>query len=483
MPRAEQQVRKAEAAAHTEQGHEALRTPSLRASIFEGMAGSVMLGAGETYISAFAVFLGATAFQIGLLGTAPLVCSAVTQLAAVWLIGRVASRRSLLVRLTLVQALCWALIAALPAALGTGPGAVAALISIVLVYHGVNGLTVPVWNSLIGDMVPSAMRGFFFGRRSRFISIASFLSIAGAGRLLHLAQRFGNALAGYEIIFGIAAAARSVSSWCLSRHDDPPFKVLREHHFTFWDFLRRGPRSNFARFVFFAALVNFSVFFAAPYFAVYMLRDLGLDYFEYTVVLATAVVGQVITLQYWGTLSDRIGNKMVLDVSIYGVALVPLLWIFGSAMWWLIVIQLISGFAWAGYNLAVANFLFDAVTPPKRARCVAYQSAVNSVFLLAGSMLGAFTATHAGSALPFHHWFAVPASPYLFVFFVSALLRFSVALFLRSIFREVREVEPLRKRDLIFRVVYVRPPGRFVFRPIDSVTNGHENGDDDEEKE
>ena len=459
------------------------RDGSLQASIREGMASSVMLGAGETYLGAYAVFLQGTALQIGLLGTIPLVFSALTQLAAVWLITIVKSRRKVLVRLSLLQAFCWVLAACLPAVFGIGSRGVTALIVIVLLYHALNGLIIPIWNSLIGDLVPAELRGSFFGRRSRFISLASFIAIIGAGKLLYAAERIAMPLLGYTCIFSTACLARLGSSYYLTRHADPPFSITPEHHFSFWNFLRRGPRSNFARFVFFAGLVNFSVYFAAPYFAIYMLRDLKLTYLQYTMVLGAAFVSQIVTLQYWGALSDRAGNKKILDLCVYGVAIVPLFWLFGSALWWLILLQLFSGFTWAGYNLAVANFLFDAVTPPKRARCVAYQSVVNSVFLLAGSLLGAYTATHASAVIPFERWFEVPASPYLFIFLISGMLRLLVAIFFRSIYKEVRDVETMRKRDLVFRIVHIRPPGRFVFRPIDSLTNEHGRQANEEELE
>jgi len=104
-------------------------------------------------------------------------------------------------------------------------------------------------------------------------------------------------------------------------------------------------------------------------------------------------------------------------------------------------VQIVSGLAWAGFNLAAANFLFDAVSPPKRGRCVAYQSAINGVFVLAGSMTGGYLATHVGQPLHFWSWFNVPESPYLLLFLLSALSRGLVVAFFLRIFREVRPVE------------------------------------------
>lgn len=455
-----------------------IKTRSLRASIYEGMASAVMMGAGENYLGAYAVFLQATALQIGVLGTLPLLFSSLSQLGAVWIIGKVNSRRRLLSSLAAIQAFIWILAALLPSFFGSSAKCVTALIGLIIVYQAIGGLIVPIWNSLLGDMVPATLRGLFFGKRSGFVSVASLIAILGAGQVLHAAEVVRSPMTGYLIIFGIAFVFRLGAAYSYRFHDDPPFSVSREHHFSFWDFLRRTPHSNFARFVLFAGLMNMATYFSAPYFAIYMLRDLKLSYNLYTILLAASIAAQMLTMQYWGILADRFGNRKILLLCAKGVAIVPLVWLFSANIWYLIFIQFFSGLVWAGYNLSVSNFLFDAVTPPKRARCVAYQSVVNGVFILTGSLLGAYTATHAGHALPFEDWFYVPASAYLLIFFISGIMRLLVALGLESLFKEVREVEPIRQRDLIFRVVQIRPLGKLVFRPIESLTNGHNHEED-----
>lgn len=61
---------------------------TLRHSVRDGVAYSVMAGGGETYFSAFALFPKATAPQVGLLATLPPLLGSLAQLLAVWLGGR-----------------------------------------------------------------------------------------------------------------------------------------------------------------------------------------------------------------------------------------------------------------------------------------------------------------------------------------------------------------------------------------------------------
>ena len=58
---------------------------SLQHSLRDAVAYSVMTGSGETYLSAFAVFLKATTAQIGLLASLPPLIGSFAQLLSAWL--------------------------------------------------------------------------------------------------------------------------------------------------------------------------------------------------------------------------------------------------------------------------------------------------------------------------------------------------------------------------------------------------------------
>jgi MFS family permease len=132
------------------------------------------------------------------------------------------------------------------------------------------------------------------------------------------------------------------------------------------------------------------------------------------------------------------------------------MWLVSNHWVYLAAIQFYSGFMWAGFNLAAANFMFDAVSAPKRARCAAYQALVNGAFVCAGTLLGGFLAGNVASPLPALPWLPNPASPLLFLFFLSGIVRvFAAAYFLPRV-REVREVERIRHRELVFRVAQIR---------------------------
>jgi MFS family permease len=326
-----------------------------------------------------------------------------------------------------------------------------------MIYQAAGGVGLPVWNSLIGDLVPSDIRGRYFGQRNRLTGLSAFIALIFAGVILDLFARAGIARWGFVTTFALAFLSRLNSVRWLARYEDPAFSIASDQVFTFRQFLRRSPHSNFAKFVFFIGAINLSVAFSAPYFALYMLRDLKFSYVEFTVVTGMMTLSQFLTFRYWGGISDRFGNKKILNVCGLGVAVVPMLWLVSHWMPYLLAIQIFCGVVWSGFNLASNNFLFDAVTPPKRARCVAYQGLVNGIAIFIGSLAGGFMAGHLPRSLSIGHWTWAPAFMLPVIFFTSSIMRLIAAgLFLRR-FKEVRQVAPIRHRDFIFRISHIRP--------------------------
>ncbi|MBW1783684.1 MAG: hypothetical protein JRL30_23455, partial [Deltaproteobacteria bacterium] len=233
--------------------------PSLKASMRDGVSHAVMLGAGETYLGPFGIFLRATTLQVGMLASLPQLFGAVMQWASAITMDRFTSRRRVIVAGALSQGLLWLPISLLPFFLGSGELTVWVLIGLALLYHGTNGAVVPVWNSLIGDLVPTDVRGRFFGNRNRFCGISTFSALLMAGGVLQIFAQRHQVIWGYLIIFLTALAARLNSVRWLARYANPPFSLSPEQVFTFRQFLWRSPHSNFAKFVFFVGAINFSV--------------------------------------------------------------------------------------------------------------------------------------------------------------------------------------------------------------------------------
>lgn len=418
---------------------------SLRASFKDGVCAAFMAGVTDYYATPAALFLGATVQQVGLITALPNLLSSLSQFFSVQVIYWVGGRLKLLVRLVLSQATLILCIAMLPVVQATHR---VELLLIFLILAGMcGGLAGPAWGSLMSDYVPARKRGQYFGWRNRSVGAVTVASVIASGLLLNFFhQRYYGA--GFWMIFSLAAAARYCSGYFISRMDEPPHRQDPASDFTFVMFLRRFRESNFLRFVMFSGCLTFATYLAAPFFAVFMLRDLQLSYLTYMALQVCTSLAALVALPLWGKHADLVGNVRVLRLSSFLATLIPIFWLFSQNSVYLMGVQMVSGFAWSGVTLSAGNFIYDAVTPQKRIRCIAYFNVINGVALFFGSSLGGYLA----SRLP-----PVFGYPLLGLFALSCFCRLIFYLFLSRSFHEVRAAHDVSIQELFFSVVGIRP--------------------------
>jgi len=402
------------------------------------------MGFTTEYITPYALALKASVNHIGLLNAFPNLVSSLAQLKAADVARYVGSRKKIITSLVFLQALMGIPIILIPYVC-KGYEAIA-LIICVTIFTSLQGFANPVWASMMSDYLPRNKRGRYFGWRNTVLGAVTIVCLFLAGLILQAFR--DNVLRGFLIIFSASTAARFVSWYFLTRMFEPPQHYRPDAIFSFFDFLRRARQSNFARFVFFCGALNFSVSLASPYFSVFMLRDLKFDYLTYTILISTANLAIILTIGRWGVNADRIGNVRVLRITSLFIAGLPLWWIICHRPVFLVLAQTVSGMAWAGFNLCSLNFIYDAVTPAKRTRCISYFYFFNGIALFFGSLAGGFLA----GRLP-------PLFGYrlLSLFLLAAVIRFAVVLFFAPKIKEVRPVKNVSSWDLMFNVIGLKP--------------------------
>ncbi|MHB8729671.1 MAG: MFS transporter [Sulfuricaulis sp.] len=423
---------------------------SLRHSVRDGVAYSFMAGAGETYFSAYALFLKATTAQISWLAAFPSLLGSFAQLLSAWLASRTGQRKTIVLLGVALQTLMWLPIVWLPYFFPTH--AVAALIVCVALYYAGGHLAAPAWNSLMGDLVPERRRGRFFARRGRLMSITTFIALVFAGFLLHLGKSEAHTRIAFSLIFSLAALARVYSAVQLARMHDPlpvPHPLDLPPLAGWW---ARARSSDFARFTLFMSAMNFAVAIASPFFAVFMLRDLHFTYLQYMSALAFSVLLQFLTLRTWGRLGDIFGNRLVMLATGCLIPVFPVLWLISSHYGYILCLQALGGLCWAGFSLSASNYLYDVSPPDRRAVFTAVHNVLSSLTLFAGALLGGFLSLVVPDKFTLFGHGVTWTSSLWALMLVSTLARTAVVLGLLPPLREVREVRRLTPAGLMLRV-------------------------------
>lgn len=419
---------------------------SLDVSLKEGIPASLMMGITDYYLIPFGLFLGATTQEIGFLAAFPNLVGSIAQLFAVKAVRAAGSRLSFIVGCAASQAAL--LIPAACLALRVFPGRIGTLIALMVGFRVLANLIGTAWGSLMSDYLPPEKRGSYFGWRSQWVGVAGVVGMCFGGCLLYFMRRISPAL-GFFILFLSASLFRFASVLLLNKMTDLPLVRTPGSDFTFLMFMRRFRESNFVKFVLFVSSITFATHLAGPYFSVYMLRDLKYDYLHYMAVHLSAVVSGLVAFPIWGKHADLVGNARILKLTSFGVPLVPFLWLVSGNPVYLMIVEAYAGFVWCGFNLSSTNFIFDAVSPAKRVRCIGYFTLINGVSIFLGATLGGFLADQ----LPILFKYQL-----MTLIFLSGVLRMLAHFFLERHFQEVRAtVKAVSSGELFFSVVGIKP--------------------------
>lgn len=439
-------------------------------SVKDGVLWSLMFGLSENYLTPLAVIFGAQAIHTSLIQGMGQLGVAVSQLAGASYLQRHPTRKILTLVGNAVHALSW-LVVFFGAYFLKSPW-------IILIAYAigtaVSNFAGPGWNSWMNDLVPSKIRGAYWGKRNNIMGIAQFAAILGSGLALQFAQPHGFSLPVFALMFCLAFVFRLSSIYYLNATYEPPMECPPEaERMHFLPFLRDLGQNPFGRFVIFSVLTTLVVNLMVPLVSIHLLKGLGLNYIEYTLVTMASMVMNFLAMSYWGPLGDRFGSYRVITVTAALLPFIAIAWAFVRPTPALIVLQLFSGFVWAGFNLSTSTYIFDSVSRAHTAKSIAYFQFLNSFAAFLGSLAGGgLSLLTPHIAVGFFHGQRLEL-----VFLLSGLLRGLVAALLLKNFSEVRKVESAPP----LRYFYIYQPLTVFFARIQSLAELFKDGRHEDE--
>lgn len=428
---------------------------SLEMSIREGSMSSVSSSFGLSYLSPFALLLNATAAQMGILFAIISLLPSIVQLKASEFIRKF-SRKKIVLWGAMIQILLWIPIISTGVLFYMGvPHMIWVLIVFIGLFYTFGAINQPAWFSWMGSLVPEEKRGKYFAQRNRMAGFSGLIAMIIGAIILDTTKGIGVAngnilgytLFGFGILFTFAALIRLDSRRLLVKQYEPRLKVRKKDGFSFWQFLKMAPSTSFGRFTLFRGILSIGVGISGPFWAVYMLRDLGFSYMWFMGITVSEIMFQLMFLPLLGKFSDRFGNIKLMRVCSWLIVTMPLLWMssifinsgLGVKIYLLLVPAVVGGFSWAGYNLATNNYVYDAVRQRKRGYGVAYMNLIVGVGTFIGACIGSIVA-----------WIGISfMSTILFIFLISGIWRFFVAIFGIRYLKEVRHVKKFSSHYLI----------------------------------
>jgi MFS family permease len=361
---------------------------SLKLSIIDGFLCSLMVGAGESYLPAYALSIGMGEVFAGYLATLPLVGGAVLQLFTPRILHRVHSHKNWVVSSAFVQAL--AFLPLVYFSLTRAPN-FWVLFAVLTLYWGAGFSAGAAWTFWMGRLVPGERSANYFSRRGKIVQAGVLVGIVGGGVALHNKVEVGPFTSVFSMLFLFACVCRIFSSFVLSKKvfvndwaAEDPIHRLRDSWKTFWQ--GRHKKKFFMYLVPFQMAVNVSSPFVTPY----MLAQMKMNYGQYMGAIAAMMVGKIISLSVIQKIKHNLDGFRLLVLGTLMVSPMAALWALSENYYYVVGLQVLSGLTWACFEVGLSLIFFKDLKQEEKVPVLTIYNLLNSVAIIGGTFLGGF---------------------------------------------------------------------------------------------
>ncbi len=329
-------------------------------------------------LTGFARALGAGDLVYGVIMAMP-VAGGIVQVFASYFLESTGKRKFIFLFFGFIHRFLWIPIALIPLFVPPSHNAfrIWAVTILITISSTANSIVGVAFSSWMGALVPMETRGRFFSKRTMICTITGAIAGMGAGKLLDLMPGFN----GYAIVFVTVALFGAADIFCFIWVKDPPMErkteklpFLKLLHLPFTN-------KNYIKLIVFVSVWCFGVNLAGPFFNVYMLEYLNMDFF--TISIFCQLLGNVSTIIFirsWGRVVDLNGNKPVLALCCSILIILPLMWIFTTPQNYYVVllINFLAGICWPGYEMTTMNMSIWLAPEENRSIYIACYTLVTS---------------------------------------------------------------------------------------------------------
>lgn len=356
----------------------------------------VLSGSAINFLNIYAVRLGATALQIGLIGAMSAVVSLLLAIpAGRWLQTRNTNRA--IFWTSVIYRIGFLAFIFLPWFLDASAQVVAIIVLTFLMAIPLTPLGVG-FNALFAEAVPERYRAHVAGIRNIMLSVMFMVTSVVSGAILENVEF----PVGYQIVFGIGAFGAAMSSFHLYfirplqtdssalpsapkpdslRAALSPRNVLATLRLDIWN-------TKFRKVLLALGGFHLAQYLALPLFPLYFVNYLNLNDDHIGIGTALFYLAVLLGSTQLGKFVQRLGNKNVTGWGVVGLAVYPFLLAYSSQVWQYYGISLFGGLVFAFVNGAFANYMLEHIPASDRPSHLAWYNVALNAAILTGSLGG-----------------------------------------------------------------------------------------------
>lgn len=371
---------------------------------------SLMVGAGEAYFAAYALKLGFSELQAGLITTVPIVIAGLIQVLSHYGINTVKSFKKWTLYCVFLQSMTFLLLAFGESLIHSN---YLILFLIVTFYWSIGLSITPGWNSWISSLMEGENVRRFFSTRNTILAIGTLSGLILSGLTLQFSSDSIFGVDKFKFLFMVCFTFRITSFLTLTKVKDVLFVPVKNMRSNFRKMNNFDNDYFIIRFIVFSGLIKLGVYFSASFFSPYMLKQLNLSYLEYMLILASAYSGRAILGKLIKPYLENYNINRIYFWASMGIGLIPILWILSKSFYYILVLEIFTGVLWGAFEIAFFVTCFEEIKVEKQATYMSLYNLLHTVFIGIGCLSGAFLFYYLGSEI----------NSYYIIFFISGLLR------------------------------------------------------------
>jgi len=390
-------------------------------------------------LTAYTRLLGAGDLVYSIIMAMP-VLGGVFQVIGSFLIEKTGKRKTLMIVSGFIHRLLWIPVALVPVFIPSSNHSMRILlIAVLFMISSIgNSFCGVAFSSWMGSLVPSEIRGRFFSKRTQIYTISSIITALIVGRILDAYPSLNT----FSIIFIIISIFGSLDIiffiWVIH-----PSMDTQNSSINFLKLLKEPfVNKNYMFFTLFASVFAFGLNIAGPFFNVYMIEYLKMEFFAislYSQVISS--LSTILFIKFWGRLIDLYGNKPVQIVCSTAIVILPAAWLLVTpdTTFIILIINFFGGLLWSGYELTLINLSIWLAPEKNRSIYVAVFTLLTSVigialaFICGGAVMEYTKPLIQSLKLPF---IMQPLNSFHILLILSALVRLSSVIFIAPKFHE-----------------------------------------------
>lgn len=353
-------------------------------SLLESFCSSLVVGLAETYFIAYALHLGVSVIQSGLLSSLPLLVAGFSPFIFRKVFHKFVNSTWVLVA-CLIQASAVALLALMGAFSfnHTSTFSFYFLLFLFTLYWFGNFTALPSWNKWISELIPHAKSERYFTARSRMIQIGTLVGLFVGGFSLHLKLLNISTTTLFVMLFLLAYHFKILAFYFLYKQ---PSAI--SHYDLSWQRASHFFKRHLGFFSVYSVF-NISLFLSSPFVAGYLISIRGLNYVDYMWVMAAFFSGKIITTMFLDQMKKNWTPHQMYFFGGLMAAPLPAFWPFCDTVFLLCLLHLISGIGWAAWEVGMSLAIFKKINSHEKIEAVTIYNMIGLPTQVLGTVFGA----------------------------------------------------------------------------------------------